>query len=50
MQQRIASRNWHVELDINKKQLSFKDSLLHAYEKFTGKRLFAFKNYRNIIK
>ena len=50
MHERIASRNWHVELDINKKKMSFKDSLLHAYEKLTGKRLFAFKNYRNIIK
>ncbi len=50
MQQRIAARNWQVELDISKKHLSLKDRLLYSYEKLTGKRLFAFKNYRKIIK
>lgn len=49
MQQRIASRNWQVELDVSQKRMSFKDNLLYAFERFTGRRLFAFKNYRNII-
>ncbi|HOZ78319.1 MAG TPA: glycosyltransferase family 2 protein [Ferruginibacter sp.] len=48
MQERIANKNWHVELDENKKRFSFKDRLLFWFEKKTGIRLFAFKNYRRI--
>lgn len=46
MQERIRSKNFHVELDIQQKKFSFKDKLLYQFEKMTGIRLFDFKNYR----
>ena len=46
MQQRIAQKNWHLQLDVSKKNFSFKDRLLFWIEKNTGRRLFAFRNYR----
>lgn len=46
MQQRIAQKNWQVQLDVSKKKFSFKDRLLFWIEKTTGRRLFAFRNYR----
>ena len=46
MLERIANKNFHVELDIQKKKFSFKDKLLYRFEKMTGIRLFDFKNYR----
>lgn len=48
MQQRIAQKNWEVALDVNKKRFGIKDRLLFWFEKKTGIRLFAFKNYRRI--
>ncbi len=48
MQKRIASKNWQVELDINKKKFTFKNKILFWIEKKTGKRLFDFRNYRKI--
>ena len=48
MQSRIQQKNWHVELDVNKKKLTVKERLLRFIEKLTGVRLFAFKNYKII--
>lgn len=48
MQKRIAEKNWEAKLDTRKKKFSFKDALLYRVEKWTGKRLFAYKNYRII--
>lgn len=48
MKQRIQHQNWKVELDIKKKRFSFKNKVLYAIEKLTGKRLFTFKNYKQI--
>lgn len=50
MQQRITSKNWHVELDISQKKFSLKNRLLYWVEKKTGYRPFDFKNYRRIKK
>ena len=46
MHQRIANKNWETTLDISRKKFKLKDKLLFWFEKKTGKRLFAFKNYR----
>ncbi len=48
MQQRIASKNWNIELDVTKKKLKLKDRILLKIEKLTGKRLFNFENYKRI--
>jgi hypothetical protein len=48
MQKRIAEKNWDAKLDTRKKKFSFKDGLLYRIEKLTGKRLFAYKNYKVI--
>jgi hypothetical protein len=48
MQNRIAKKNWQVNIDFSKKKFSFKDSLLYRVEKITGIRLFDFKNYKKI--
>ena len=45
MAQRIASKNWQVTLDENKKRFRLKDRMLFWFEKKTGIRLFTFKNY-----
>lgn len=46
MQQRIASKNWNIELDVTKKKLKLKDRILLKIEKLTGKRFFSFENYK----
>jgi hypothetical protein len=46
MLERIDNKNFHVDLDIQKKKFSFKDKILYQFEKITGIRLFDFKNYR----
>ncbi|NCU04780.1 MAG: glycosyltransferase family 2 protein [Chitinophagaceae bacterium] len=48
MQNRIQQKNWHVELDVNRKKLTVKEQVLRFIEKLTGVRLFAFKNYKII--
>jgi hypothetical protein len=48
MQKRIAAKNWQIDLSNTKKKFSFKDRLLHGFEKLTGKRLFNYKNYKKI--
>ncbi|MFM9908941.1 MAG: glycosyltransferase family 2 protein [Chitinophagaceae bacterium] len=46
MQQRVAEKNWQVDLDITQKKFSFKEKFLYWFEKKTGIRLFDFRNYR----
>lgn len=46
MHNRIAHKNWEVNVDISKKRLSAKDKLLYRFEKATGIRPFEFRNYR----
>ncbi len=48
MLDRIERKNWKIELDISQKKFSLKDRFLFWVEKKTGKRLFAFKNYKVI--
>ncbi|WP_153800242.1 glycosyltransferase family 2 protein [Foetidibacter luteolus] len=48
MQQRIATKNWNLQLDVSKKKFSLKNKLLYIFEKLTGIRLFDFRNYRKI--
>jgi hypothetical protein len=48
MSNRINKKNWQIELDINKKRFSLKEKFLFWFEKKTGTRLFAFRNYRVI--
>jgi hypothetical protein len=48
MQKRIAEKNWQLEIGPEKKKLSLKDRLLYWIEKWTGRRLFDYRNYRII--
>jgi glycosyltransferase involved in cell wall biosynthesis len=48
MQKRITEKNWHLNFDVAKKKFSFKYNLVYRFEKFTGIRLFRFRNYRKI--
>lgn len=48
MKERIARQNWNFEFDTSKKKFDFKTRLLHFIEKYTGKRLFEYRNYRLI--
>jgi len=48
MHDRIKRQGWNVKLDLTKKNFSFKNRLLYRFEKLTGIRLFAFKNYKLI--
>ena len=50
MKDRIQKQNWKLDLDVNKKNLSFKNMLLYKFEKLTGRRLFAFANHKVIRK
>ncbi len=43
---RIKAHNYQHQFDTSTKRLSLKDKLLYYIEKLTGKRLFAFTNYR----
>jgi hypothetical protein len=48
MRQRIAEKNWQADFDVRRKRFSFKDHLLYKVEKWTGKRLFDYRNYKII--
>lgn len=48
MEKRIAEKNWTADFDTTIKRFSYKDSKLYRIEKLTGKRLFAYKNYKVI--
>lgn len=48
MLDRIQRKNWMIDLDISKKQFSFKNKLLYYFEKWTGLRPFDFRNHKII--
>jgi hypothetical protein len=48
MLERIKHKNWSMDFDLKKKNLSLKNRVLYFIEKLTGVRLFTFKNYRII--
>jgi hypothetical protein len=48
MQERINKKNWTFDLDVSRKNFSFKGRLLYWIEKRTGKRLFDYQNYKII--
>ena len=48
MKGRISNRNWDINFETGRKNMSFSDRILYAFEKKTGIRLFDYKNYRII--
>ncbi len=48
MQKRISEKNWEVNVDLSRRRFTFKKRLLYLFEKLTGIRPFAFRNYRII--
>ncbi len=48
MQKRTQEKNWDIHFDLSRKKMSFTDSILYKIEKWTGKRLFDYKNYKII--
>lgn len=48
MKKRIDEKNWELNIDVTKKQFTFKKYVLYLLEKYTGIRPFTFKNYRII--
>lgn len=48
MENRIKNAGWKLDLDPTVKRFTFKDRLLYFIEKKTGKRLFAYTNYKVI--
>lgn len=48
MQDRIKSAGWDLTLDTTVKRFNSKNRLLYLIEKITGKRLFAYKNYKRL--
>ena len=45
MKERVANQSWKITFDITQKKFSFKKRFLYNFEKWTGIRLFSFKNY-----
>jgi glycosyltransferase involved in cell wall biosynthesis len=48
MLERIKQKNWAIELDVTKKNFSFKNRILYYFEKWTGLRPFDFRNHKII--
>lgn len=48
MKDRISANQWELDFDLSRKNMSLKDLLLYRIEKWTGKRLFDYRNYRLI--
>lgn len=46
MEDRIRKMDWEFQFDTGKRKMKLKDSLLFYIEKYTGKRLFEYRNYR----
>jgi hypothetical protein len=46
MKERIARRDWDWTYDVSKKNFNFKKAVLYKIEKWTGKRLFEYQNYK----
>lgn len=48
MSERLKRMNWNFNWDVSRKKFGFKNGLLYWFEKLTGKRLFEYRNYREI--
>jgi hypothetical protein len=48
MQPIIQRQNWHYAADISKKNFTLKTWLLYMIERYTGRRLFDYRNYKII--
>jgi glycosyltransferase involved in cell wall biosynthesis len=48
MQTRIQNQDWEFVYNQPKGNMSFKEKVLYAIQKLTGKQLFTYKNYRSI--
>lgn len=48
MQTRIQNQDWEFVYNQPKSNMSFKEKVLYAIQKLTGKQLFTYKNYRTI--
>lgn len=48
MQERVRHQDWKVELDENKKRFRPADRVLYWIERRTGRRLFEYRNYKEI--
>lgn len=46
MKDRIRKMDWEFQFDTGKRKMKTKDNLLFYIEKYTGKRLFEYRNYR----
>ncbi len=46
MQKRIEQNNWKIKLNPQKKKFNLKTGFLYYFEKWTGYRLFEYKNYK----
>jgi hypothetical protein len=48
MQPVIQQQNWHFAADISKKNFTLKTWVLYYIERYTGRRLFDYRNYKII--
>lgn len=48
MEELIRRKNWHFSTDISRKKFNFKGWVLYWIERYTGKRLFDYRNYKII--
>jgi hypothetical protein len=48
MKERLKRMNWNFSWDTSKKKFKLKEGFLYWFEKITGKRLFEYKNYREV--
>ena len=48
MKDRLQKMDWNFHFDITRKKFKLKDWLLYQIEKYTGVRLFEYKNYKKI--
>jgi hypothetical protein len=48
MQDRVKAKNWEVPVDVGDKRFSLKGKILYWIEKKTGKRMFAYRNYKTV--
>jgi hypothetical protein len=46
MKPMIEKLDWHVDIDVSRKNLDFNDYVLYLFEKAFGYRLFEYKNYK----
>jgi hypothetical protein len=48
MKKRIEEKNWDLQLNTHQKKFTMKDKILYRLEKWTGIRLFRFRNYSKL--